>query len=260
MLHASSMAIQLYIQLNKLSAARVFSIRGDFKSFPSSTFVCNLPSKHPHLCAPIYDPHLQAQAGTAFLTKYRLMMKLTSSDDLECESAIYLNLRLSLNTFFSKTARWELVVHLGTQLRTRLKCFLSLSSSFGNLYRRLGDVIVVASIRPGAILINARKMDMREPCSGKSGLYNLPCPRIITLDLPLFTCFRFHITEFKLVPLNWAQVRVSYDTMHAFFINLWVTYLEVAENIFLLKRLRWQSMLYMHEKVNIVYANYKSNM
>lgn len=96
--------IQLYIQSDKLSAARVLSIRGDFTSFPSSTFVCNLPCKHPHLCAPIDDLHLQGQAGAAFRTKYRLMMKLTSGDDLSCELVIYLNLRPSLNAFFSKTA------------------------------------------------------------------------------------------------------------------------------------------------------------
>lgn len=70
--------------------------------FPSSTFVCNLPCKHPNLWAPI--AHLQVQAGTAFRTKYRLMMKLTSGEDLSCELVIYRNLRLSLDVFFSKTA------------------------------------------------------------------------------------------------------------------------------------------------------------
>lgn len=90
-----------------------------------------------------------------------------------------------------------------------MRRFLSLSSSFGNLYRRSGDVIVVACIRPGAILMSARK-DGYEPCSDNNGLRNLPALVLLPLTSHFLLAFRFHITqlmlvvytEFKLVPLN----------------------------------------------------------
>lgn len=72
---------------------------------------------------------------------------------------------------------------------------------FGNFYRRSGDVIVMAFIRTGAILMSAPK-DGYEPCSDNDGLRNLPCPCIFTLNLPLFTCFHFHITQLMLVVRN----------------------------------------------------------